>query len=273
MRAGLLAAASLAIIVQATAAWAKPPQPRDYMLDPPKQGFWIHGDVFTAGAQATVEGRVPVEDESYGHMSFRFSALGSLGYGEMAGHFDIRSFLFTFGVSVGVRDVWRTYDGPRGTQVTRQNRLDEDSAKSFSAEIWPYAEARFRLVIPLESFWFVSNHVVRYEGAPENSFDWFTTNVHDGGLVYRGDAVLFYRNKYLGALGPYVRYMNMPRGTGRSNEIAAGLLYVIRLGIKHRDDMLSLQVLTRPGDDEFGFQILRIPLWVMLAYRASFKLF
>src|SRR6185369_3186451 len=100
----------VASLACATAS-AVPPQPRDYMLDPPKQGLWVHGDAFTAGAQASVEGRVPVEDEAYGHMSFRFSALGSLGYGELAGHFDIRSFLFTFGMSVGVRDVWRTYDG------------------------------------------------------------------------------------------------------------------------------------------------------------------
>lgn len=256
----------------ASTAWAKPPQPRDYMLDPPRQGLWVHGDAFTVGAQASVEGRIPIEDESYGHMAFRFSALGSLGYGELAAHFDIREFLFTFGASIGVRDVWRTYDGPRGTEVTRQQRLDEDSAKSFSAEIWPYAEARFRLVIPLESLWFVSNHVARYEGTPENTFDWFHVNVHDGGLLYRGDAVLFYRNKYMGALGPYVRYMNLPRGTGRDNELAFGLMYVVRLGIKHTDDLLSLQVLTRPADDEFGFQILRIPLWVMLVYRASFKL-
>jgi hypothetical protein len=243
------------------------------MLDPPRKGLWIHGDAFTAGAQATLEGRIPIEDETYGHAGFRLSALGSLGYGEVAGHVDVRYFLFTFGASFGLRDVWRTYDAPRDVPVTRQLRLDEDSAKSFSAELWPFAEGRFRLVIPLESLWLVTNHVVRWEASPENSFDWFTTNVHDGGVLYRGDAVLFFRNRYFGALGPYVRYMNMPRGTGRTNEVSAGLMYVVRLGIKHRDDLLSLQVLTRPGDDEFGFQILRVPLWVMLIYRASFGIF
>ncbi len=253
-------------------ALAVPPQPRDYMLDPPKKGLWVHGDAFTAGAQATLEGRLPIEDESYGHFGLRLTTLGSLGYGEIAGHVDIRYFLFTFGASFGVRDVWRTYDGPRDTLVTRQQRLDEDSAKSFSAETWPWAEGRFRLVVPLESLWFVTNHAVRWEGAPENSFDWFNTNIHDGGVLYRGDAVLFFRNRYFGALGPYVRWMNMPRGTSRTNEVSAGLMYVVRLGIKHRDDLLSLQVLVRPGDDEFGFQVLRLPLWVMLIYRASFKL-
>ncbi len=39
-----------------------------------------------------------------------------------------------------------------------------------------------------------------------------------------------------------------------------------------RDDLLSVVVLARPGDGEFGFHVLRLPLWTMVLYRASFRL-
>lgn len=96
--------------------------------------------------------------------------------------------------------------------------------------------------------------------------------MHDGGLLYRGDLVLFYRSPSFGAVGPYVRYMDLPRYGRREGELAAGAVFVTRPGLKDRDDLLSLSLLARPGDDEFGFHLLRVPLWAMLVYRASFRL-
>jgi len=247
-------------------------QPRDYFLDPPKKGLWAHGDAFTLGAQGSLELRLPIEDETFGTFSLRASALASIGYSEAAAHVDIRYFLFTIGGTVGYRDVWRSYQGAPGTDVTATLRRDADSDKAFGADAWGYAEGRARLVIPLDYLWLVTNHAVRYEGSPANTYDWFHTNVHDGGVLYRGDAVLFVRSATLGALGPLVRYMDMPRGDGRRGELAAGLLYAVRPGLKRRDDLLSFTLLARPGDDEFGFHVLRVPVWAMLAYRASFRI-
>ncbi|MDF2697350.1 MAG: hypothetical protein K0S65_5733, partial [Labilithrix sp.] len=127
----------------------------------------------------------------------------------------MRYLLFTFGASAGYRNVWRTYRGAPGTEVPRDLRLDADSASSFGTEAWGWGEGRARLVIPLDTFWFVTNHAVRWEDSPSNTYDWFHTNVHDGGVLYRGDAVLFVRSASLGAIGPYARYMDMPRGDGR----------------------------------------------------------
>ncbi len=65
--------------------------------------------------------------------------------------------------------------------MTRDLRLDADSASSFGTEAWGWGEGRARLVIPLDTFWFVTNHAVRWEDSPSNTYDWFHTNVHDEG--------------------------------------------------------------------------------------------
>ncbi|MBX3201964.1 MAG: hypothetical protein KF894_27760 [Labilithrix sp.] len=267
----------LALVTALAAAWAReasasPRQARDYFLDPPQKGLWAHGDAFTLGAQASLESRTPIEDETFGTLALRASALASIGFSEAAAHVDVRYLLFTFGASAGYRNVWRTYQGAPGTPVSRALRLDTDRDSSFDARAWRWGEGRGRLVIPLDRLWFVTNHALRWEGSPENTYDWFHTNVHDGGVLYRGDAVLFVRSASLGALGPYARYMDMPRGGRRRGELAAGLFYGIRPGLKQRDDLLSVVVLARPGDDEFGFHVLRLPLWTMVLYRASFRL-
>jgi hypothetical protein len=260
------------VMSSASIAVAASPQRRDYFLDPPQKGLWAHADAFTLGAQATLESRTPIEDETYGTLSLRASTLASIGYSEAAAHVDVRYIFLTLGATLGYRDVWRTYRGAPGSDLTAEARRSADSARGFTADSWGYGEARARLVIPLDDLWFVTNHVVRHEDAGANTYDWFHTNVHDGGLLYRGDFFLFWRSAKYGAIGPYVRVMDMPRHEARKGELAAGVLFGIRPGLKSRDDLLTVAVLTRPGDDEFGFHVLRLPLWTMIVYRASFRL-
>lgn len=264
---------AVAVLASASTARAQAPQRRDYILDPPMKGLWAHADAFTAGAQASLESRTPIEDETFGTVALRASGLASVGYSEAAAHVDVRYLLLTFGATLGYRNVWRTYrsDAPGG-EVTSAMRRDADSAKTFERDAWGYGEARARLVIPLESLWFVTNQVLRHEDTGDDTYDWFHTNVHDGGLLYRGDFTLFLRSAKLGAIGPYVRLMDLPRHEDRRFELAAGAVYVVRPGLKARDDLLAITFLARPGDDEFGFHVLRMPVWAMVVYRASFRL-
>lgn len=263
----------LVFAIASAEARAEPRQRRDYFLDAPQSGVWAHGDLLTLGAQATLEARLPIEDDTFGAFSVRGSGLAATGYSEGAAHVDVRYLLFNVGASAGYRNVWRTYEDPTGAQVTRDLRVDADDASAFSARAWGWGEGRARLVVPLETLWLVTNHTVRWEDSPKNAFDWFHTNVHDGGFLYRGDAVLFVRSASLGAIGPYGRLMDIPRAGERKLEVAAGLIYGVRPGLKSRDDLLTLLVLARPGDDEFGFHVLGLPLWTMVVYRASFRLF
>lgn len=44
------------------------------------------------------------------------------------------------------------------------------------------------------------------------------------------------------------------------------------LGLVGKTDLLLLNVLVRPGDESFGFQLLRMPIYALLAYRVSLQL-
>ncbi|MBK7402919.1 MAG: hypothetical protein IPJ34_43515 [Myxococcales bacterium] len=268
------ASALLALTVAATAEAF--PQRRDYFLDPPRGGTFVHADLITVGAQVSLERRQILEDETMSNLNARVSALYSLGYADVAGHLDVRLLFLTIGASAGVRRVNRTYTGlaaPDGflPEVTSEQRREKDK-DSKDATSWNWAEARARLVIPLEPLWLVTNLAMRWEGQPDNTYDWFHTNVHDGGRLLRFDATMFVRAASFGGLGPTVRVLDMPQRGKRVTEVAYGLTFGTRPGVFRKDDLFLFQTLVRPGDNEFGFHITRLPAYVMLIYRASFEL-
>ncbi len=250
-----------------------PPPPPDHIRNPPQRGPWTTFDAYTVGVQASIERRIPIERDDYAAIVPKLSALASLGFGEVAGHVDGRFLFFSFGGSFGVRRVWRTYAFPEGTEGTRDARLEVDDKKAFTTENWLFGEARVRMVLPvLDSVLVATSATVRWEGCPDNSFDWFHTTMHDRGFLFRYDASVLFRSPGFGALGPTFRAMELPRGGRYESELAVGFTFGRRLGIFKENDLLLLNVLTRPGDPSFGFQILRLPLYVLAAYRVSFNL-
>lgn len=267
--ATLALASSLTLVITAASA---APQPRDYFLDPPRGGTYVHADLVTVGAQVSLERRQHLE-EDMSMAQLRVSGLYSLGYAEAAAHADIRVLLFQIGGSLGMRRVNKTYTGAGNVSIDARREKDKGTADKSS---FKYGEARARLIVPLSPLWLVANAAMRWEdGQDPESYDWFHTNVHDAGKLLRLDATLFFRNPSFGGIGPTIRYMDMPRATtstGRITEVVYGLTFGTRPGFKRRDDILLVQVLMKPGDSEFGFHILKNPIWTMLVYRASFEL-
>jgi len=249
-----------------------PPPPRDVFLNAPKSGTWASFDAYTAGVQATLEKRIAIERDDYAAITPRINTLASLGFGEVAAHTDVRFLFFSLGVSGGYRRVWRTYEFAPGVQGTRDERIAVDDAKAFTTEHWGYGEGRVRMVLPVaDPVMFMGNAAVRYEDCPNNSFDWLHTTMHDRGWLYRYDATVFFRSPTIGAVGPTVRIMDLPRNGGRELEIAVGFTGGRRIGLL-KNDLFLANVLTRPGDDSFGFQILRMPVYALLVYRVSLEL-
>lgn len=245
---------------------------RDYFLDPPAAGLWTHLDAFTLGGQASLEHRHEV-DGDLTMLTTRVSGLASLGYGDLGAHADFRVAVLSFGGSVGYRQTFRYYPVPDGAKLTRATRKDADDAKSYRGQGFTWAEGRTRLVIPLDSLWLVANYAVRSEDQPDVAFDWFHANVHSGGTLQKADATLFFRHPKFGAIGPAVRWMSLPRGGGTTeNELAFGFTFGTRPGFKRGADLLLFQFMTVPKDDEFGFHVLRAPVYAMLIYRASFAI-
>ncbi len=247
------------------------PRPRDFFLDPPKKGLFAHADAFTAGLQLSLEHRAEL-DGDLTMLTTRASALGSLGFSEVALQSELRVAFLALGGTVGYRNTWRNYSAPAGGKYTIAQRREADQNKAFTAEDWGFAEARARLIVPLESLWFIGTGTLRYEDSPANSFDWFHATMHDGGVMTKLEAVLFLRSKSLGAIGPAVRYMDMPRGGTRVGEFAFGFTGGTRVGLRKNSDMALLQVLAMPYSDEFGFHFYNMPLWIMASYRMSFNL-
>jgi len=281
-----LAGLALVVVPSVASAW---PQRRDYFLDPPRAGTFVHADVFTVGAQATIEHRRALEDEATDMLHLRANAMASLGYADLAAHTDLRFLgLFSIGASAGYRQVWNNYSYPTAFNNTREWRHDkhDDPAKGEprgdKSVGWPWLELRGRLVVPLESLWLVSNVAWRWEspgsdGMPMNSFDWFHTNVHDPGRLFRFDTTLFYRNKSFGGIGPTIRVMQYNRRGEGVTEVVYGLTFGTRPGWKRKDDLFLVQTLFDFSDKtkEFGWHVgplEHIPMYAMIIYRASFEL-
>ncbi|MBI2391757.1 MAG: hypothetical protein HYV09_19360 [Deltaproteobacteria bacterium] len=283
----------LLLIAIPSVAWAWP-QRRDYFLDPPRPGTFVHADAFTVGVQGSIEKRVALEDESLGMFHVRASALASLGYADVAAHTDLRfAGLLTIGASAGYRRVWQNFSWDPGktenTREVRNDKLDDDAnPRGPKVASWPWYEARARLVIPLESLWFVGNAALRWEspgsdglqdpsGMPQNAFDWFHTNVHGPGRMTRLDATLFFRHQSFGAVGPTIRYMDLPRHDGREREVVYGLTFGTRPGFSRKDDLFLVQTLFdfRDREKSFGWHVSvlhEIPAFIMVIYRRSFEL-
>lgn len=246
--------------------------PRDAFLSAPRGGTWASFDAYTAGVQATLERRFSIQRDDYAAIVPRINTLASLGFGEVAAHTDVRFLFFSVGVTGGYRRVWRTYAFAPDVEGTRELRSAIDAEKSFTTENWGYGEGRVRMVLPVaDPVLFMGNAAVRYEGSPNNSFDWLHTTMHDGGWLLRYDATVFFRSQTIGAIGPTVRIMDLPRRGDRELEIAAGFTGGRRIGLL-KNDLFLANVLARPGDDSFGFQILKMPVYALLVYRVSVEL-
>ncbi|MCW5816106.1 MAG: hypothetical protein KIT84_34235 [Labilithrix sp.] len=246
--------------------------PRDVFLTAPRGGTWASFDAYTAGVQATLERRFSIQRDDYAAIVPRVNTLASLGFGEVAAHTDVRFLFFSAGVTAGYRRVWRTYAFAPDVAGTREVRSALDDEKSFTTESWGYGEGRLRMVLPVaDPVLFMGNAAIRYEDCPNNSFDWLHTTMHDRGWLFRYDATVFFRSQTLGAIGPTVRVMDLPRRGERELELAVGFTGGRRIGLL-KNDLFLANVLTRPGDDSFGFQILKMPVYALLVYRVSVEL-
>jgi hypothetical protein len=253
---------------------------RDYFLDAPAAGTYTHIDGYNVGTQASLEDRRHLE-EGMSMFHTRVSGVLSYPYADGSLNLDARAFLFTLGGSVGYRQVYRDFTYAPGADTSREKRLELDEDKEFGSQGFAYGEGRLRLVVPLDPFFLVSSGTLRWEDCNDNSFDWFHSNVHDGGQLNKVEATLFFRHRDFGAIGPYVRYMDMPVTKnsgrhGRDQQLHYGFVYGTRPGFirpRHGNiDLFLLQVIADFQDDEFGVHTYRVPAYILAVYRATLRL-
>jgi hypothetical protein len=261
---------------------ARAEMPRDNFLNPPAAGTFALLDAYTIGVQASLENRAHLE-EGMSMLQTRVSGIASYPYADGSLNLDARVFLFTLGGSLGYRHVWRNHTFEPGEDRSRDARNDRESEGDFDSQGFSYAEGRFRLVVPLDLLFFVTSATVRDEARDDNSFDWLHANVHDGGTFFKWEGTLFVRHRDFGAIGPYLRVMEMPvtedNSSGRhtrETELHYGFVYGTRPGfIKARggnSDLFLLQVITKLDDDEYGLHGYRVPAYLLAVYRAALEL-
>ncbi len=272
---GIVRAATLGMVgALFWAASAQAKTPRDYMLNPPSAGTFAHLDGYTVGAQASLENRAHLE-EGMSMLHTRASVVGSFPYVEGSLNLDMRVFLFTFGGTIAYRRVHRNHTLPAGVANTLDLRNERESDGLQNDQSFPWGEARLRMVVPLDMFFWINTGTLRWEDREDNSFDWFHGMPHDGGMLGRFDSAFLYRHRDFGAIGPYGRYMDLPKDGGREGKLYGGLLFMTRPGfIKAGRDAVDLFLFQTlfTGGDEFGLHGYRIPIYLLAVYRASLRL-
>lgn len=265
----------------AFASTARAELPRDYFLDAPAAGTYSMSDVYNVGAQQSIENRAHLE-EGMSMLTTRISGIASYPYADGSINLDARVFLFTLGGSAGYRQVYRNHTFAPGADSSRDARNDRESDGLHDSQGYAYGEARLRMVVPLDPFFLVNTNTLRWEDVDDNSFDWLHANMHDGGRLFKTEATLFYRHRDLGGIGPYARYMDVPRtrsdGTHhREGELHYGLVFGTRPGLVRprggNADLFLLQLVFKFGDEDYGLHPYRLPVYPLAVYRVVLKLF
>jgi hypothetical protein len=259
---------ALVVSVVPGAAHAVAPS-RDRFLEPPRPGTYVSAAAFTIGGQLQLEHRHELE-EGFSMLTGSATMTASQGYSEAAIGADARLLFLSVGATGGVRDVWRNYAFAPGQLGTRDERRARDKTGDRNVVVWPFAEARVRLSIPLDLFFWNTTATLRWEGGEGRAFDWFHANVHDAGLFGKVESTFLVRHRSIGAVGPWGRYMRLRDAGSVREEFSVGGQWLISPW-KKRDDIIAVQALVTPGDSNFGFHVLGAPLYAMIAYRATVR--
>lgn len=259
---------------------ARAEQPRDWMFSVTPPGTRLMLDYFVTGAQATLQHKLPI----YGKLNGLTTAVNTLiAYpsAEVGAHADLRVLFLSVGVSAGYRALWRNLsfapgeDGDYCSDCDRRARRSQDRIlrRSQSTDRFSMFEARVNLFAPFNKHVVLTSELARrYEGRRDLSYDWFYTNIHDGGWNTRWETNLYVMHRDWGALAPYVQMMRLPRGSRMDVEWAYGFNAVTRLGLVRRNDLLLLTFLTRPNDPYYGTHSYYIPARALLVYRVAIDL-
>lgn len=255
-------------------------QPRDWVFSTPPAGPRLLLDYFGTGAQATLQYNLPV----YGKLNTLTTAVSTLvAYpsAEVVARADLRVLFLSVGMSAGYRALWRnlSFEPGQGDAYCSdcdrgaRRKLDRIFQRSQSTDRFALFEGRVSLFAPFNKHLVLTSTLAqRYEGRRDLSFDWFFTNIHDGGWNTRWEANLFLRHRDWGAIAPYAQMMRLPRGSRRDVEWAFGFNALMRLGLIRRNDLLLLTFLTRPSDRYYGQHSYFLPARALLVYRAVIDL-
>jgi hypothetical protein len=270
---GWVAVATLATPVRAD-------QARDWMLRESRLGTQLRVDYFGTGGQLALEHRGPIYGRANDY-SARVATLVGYPLAQLTASAALRIVFLEIEATVGYRGVWRNLSfepGASGEYCVKcdqpsRRQLDPILGKGAETDKYMFAELTAQFYAPLNDYFvFTTFFTARYEDSRPRSYDWFFTNIHDGGVISRWETLAFVKHRDWGGIGPYVQLMILPRGGKHEAELAWGFNAVTRLGLLDRNDLLFLTFLVRPGDELWGSHSYHAPIRALLIYRAVFAL-
>jgi hypothetical protein len=274
----LVASFSLAALTS-LAFRAKADERRDYMLEADKPGDHLVLDYFGTGGQLTLVRRRPVYGSANDY-SAGITGLVSYPIGQLTAAASLRILFLEFGGNIGYRTVWRNLTFEPGEDSyckdcdrAARRKLDPILGKGPDTDHYMFAEGRVQLYAPFnENFVLTSLLAVRYEGSKPREYDWFFTDIHDGGLMTRWETLAFFKHRDLGGIGPYLQLMVLPRAGKHETEFAYGFNAVTRLGLLDRNDLVFFTFLMRPNDPYYGQHSYFLPVRALIIYRITLSL-
>ena len=252
-------------------------QPRDWMIAAQPDGTDLFLDMVLPGAQVTLEHRLPI----YGfanQLSLRSSSLYILAFAQSQVDVELRIVVLTLGGSVGFRSSFRNMEFGADEKIGRHARRLRTVDGDFDTATWDYEEARATLSLPLNDYVvFNAINTVRREARPDRSIDYFHGVVHDSGVLWKSDVMLFVKHRDWGGIAPLVQVLDFGLDGRRRTQFNYGFIATWRPGIQRANDLIFLQVLFHPGaslggvdnEDVYGLDVLFAPITFQLAYRTS----
>ena len=276
---GTAAGVLVLVLVLGKSAPAAADQPRDWMFSVQDDGLAVLVDYFGTGAQLSLEHNLSFYGKA-NTLTTRVSSLVGYPLGEVTANAQLRVLFLAVGGMIGYRAIWRNLSfepGDDGEYCSRcdrtaRRRLDPIFGSGPSTDNFTLAEGYLRLFAPFNDYVVLTSQLVaRYEDRRDRSYDWFYTNIHDGGVNTRWETLLFFKHRGWGGFAPYLQLMNLPRAGKYDAEWAFGFNAVTRPGIIRRDDLLFLTFLIRPSDKYYGQHSYYSPVRALLVYRMKFQ--
>lgn len=252
-------------------------QPRDWMIAAQPNGTDLFLDMVLPGAQVTLEHRLPI----YGfanQLSLRSSTLYTLAFAQSQVDVELRILVLTLGGSVGFRSSFRNMEFGPDDEIDRHARRLRTVDGDYGTATWDYEEARATLSLPINDYVvFNAINTLRREARPDRSIDYFHGLVHDSGVLWKSDIMLFAKHRDWGGIAPLVQVLDFGLDGRRHTQFNYGFIATTRPGFQRADDLIFLQVLFHPGaslggvdnDEVYGLDVLFSPITFQLAYRSS----
>ncbi len=279
MRRGTLYLLTALLLGSVLPTGASADQPHDWFIGPQDDGTVLNAGFFFPGTITSIEHKLSVFGQAN---QLLLRGTGIVSYPFTDGQLDVemRVVLVSAGLSIGGRETWRNMSFAPDEPVDRWQRRIRWSAGEFDTAAWPHAEARLSVALPFNDYVLLNCvNTARYEDRPDPSYDWRNSMVHDRGMLYKSETMLFVKHKAFGGVGPMLTFLDFALDGVRHTQILYGFTFVSRAGLTRWNDILAIQMWFY-GDtmddfdnsENYGWDMWRGPFNLMIAYMSLIPL-